>query len=184
MHTIGVEQLYKLQGQVELIDVRIPTEFRDFHIGAAKNVPLESMQPKKLLLERDPAQPVYVICRGGTRSAIACQKLREAGFKNVIDVEGGTLAWEKAGYPLVRGKKAIPLQRQVQTVAGTMVIIGILLSATVDKNWMLLSLFVGCGLLFAGVTGYCPMASLLARMPWNQCSPKEVQVKPKASLES
>lgn len=170
MRTIGVQQLSKLEGQVELIDVRIPTEYRDFHIAFAKNIPLESLQPKLLAQEKDPSTPLYVICRGGTRSAIACQKLREAGFKNVIDVEGGTLAWEKAGYPLLRGKKAFPLQRQVQIVAGTMVIVGILLAATVEKNWMMLSLFVGCGLLFAGVTGYCPMASILARMPWNQCN--------------
>jgi rhodanese-related sulfurtransferase len=85
-----------------------------------------------------------------------------------VNVEGGTLAWEAAGLPVVRGQKVISLERQVRIVAGFLVLVGALLAMTVHPYFAGLSAFVGAGLMFAGITDTCGMGMLLARMPWNQ----------------
>lgn len=174
MQTIDVNQLGQILSTdaVELIDVRMPSEFREVHAQCARNVPLESLDPKDLMAARNGSanQPLYVICRGGNRSTQACKQFMDAGFENVINVEGGTLAWDKAGLPVVRGKKSLPLMQQVQITAGSLTLLGVVLAATVNPYWIGLSGFIGAGLIFAGLTGCCPMASMIAKMPWNQCS--------------
>ena len=60
------------------------------------------------------------------------------------------------------------LMRQVQITAGALVLAGVLLGAYVAPGWYGLSAFFGAGLVFAGVTGWCGMAKLLAVMPWNR----------------
>jgi hypothetical protein len=86
----------------------------------------------------------------------------------VVNVEGGTQAWAQAALPVVRGKKAISLERQVRIAAGSLVLIGSLLSYFAHPYWIALPAFVGAGLLFSGITDTCGMGMLLARMPWNQ----------------
>ncbi len=172
MNTIEVSKLDELHRQqsVDLIDVRMPTEYRSVHAECARNVPLESLDPSGVMTSRNGGanQPLYIICRSGNRSSLACQKFMDAGFENVVNVEGGTLAWEKAGLPVVRGKKSFPLMQQVQMTAGFLVLLGVAL-AFLSPYFIGLSAFVGAGLMFAGITGYCPMASMIASMPWNQC---------------
>ena len=155
---------------LELIDVRTPAEFRELHVVAARNVPLDRLDPSKLRAETggERAKPLYVICRSGSRGKQACEKLAAAGYSHVVNVEGGTLACEQAGLPLVRGKKAISLERQVRIAAGTLVLVGAVLGLLVHPLWIGLSAFVGAGLIFAGITDTCGMAMCLARMPWNQ----------------
>lgn len=154
---------------VELIDVRTPVEFREVHVGFARNVPLDQLDAARLVSGRsDAGQPLYVICRSGSRAKQACEKILAAGYKNVINVEGGTQAWDQAGLPVVRGKKAISLERQVRIAAGSLVLIGTALGAFVSPYWIGLAAFVGAGLVFAGITDTCGMGMLLARMPWNQ----------------
>jgi rhodanese-related sulfurtransferase len=167
--TIQVQELaqrYQRGEPVELIDVRTPAEFEEIHVTFAKNVPLDRLDPQALAGGRN-GQPLYVICRSGSRSKQACEKLAAAGL-NVVSVEGGTQAWEAAGLPVVRGRKTISLERQVRIAAGALVLIGSVLALVVHPWWALLSAFVGAGLIFAGVTDRCGMAMLLARMPWNQ----------------
>jgi hypothetical protein len=53
-------------------------------------------------------------------------------------------------------------------VAGSLVLLGVILSQTVAPGWIWLSGFVGAGLTFAGISGFCGMARLLAAMPWNK----------------
>ncbi len=113
------------------------------------------------------------ICRSGSRGRQACEKFRAAGFANVVNVEGGTLAWEQAGLPVVRGKKAISLERQVRIAAGSLVVLGTALGAFVHPAFLGLSAFVGAGLVFAGITDTCGMGMMLARMPWNRVEPEE-----------
>jgi rhodanese-related sulfurtransferase len=107
------------------------------------------------------------VCRSGGRSQQACEKFLKAGFANVVNVEGGTLACENTGLPLVRGKKVISLERQVRIAAGSLVLLGVVLGWLVHPYLVGLSAFVGAGLLFAGLTDTCGMGMLLARMPWN-----------------
>ena len=154
---------------VELIDVRTPAEYRELHASPARLVPLDSLNPSAVMDTRaDKGQPLYVICRSGSRAGKACEKLVAAGFTDIVNVEGGTLAWEKAGLDVVRGKKTISLERQVRIAAGALVVLGTVLGAFVSPWWLILSGFVGSGLVFAGVTDTCGMAMMLAKMPWNQ----------------
>lgn len=171
--TISVQRLAELNelGSVEVIDVRTPAEYREVHSAIAKNVPLDSLDPAKFIQSRNGSadQPLYVICRSGTRSEKACQKFIAAGYSCVVSVEGGTDAWDSAGLPVVRGKKTVSLERQVRIAAGFLVLVGAALS-TWHIAFAGLSGFVGAGLMFAGITDTCGMAMVLAKMPWNQVS--------------
>ncbi len=171
--TITPAELYQRvqRGEpVEVIDVRTPAEYREVHATVARLVPLESFHAEEVLRSRTggPGTPLYVICRSGNRAKTACEKLKAAGFTNLVNVAGGTVAWEQAGLPVERGKKAIALERQVRIAAGALVVLGSVLAAFVHPYWAGLSGFVGAGLVFAGITDTCGMAMLLARMPWNQ----------------
>jgi len=153
---------------VELIDVRTPVEYREVHVDFARNVPLDQLDVAQLASGREGSEPLYVICRSGSRGKQACEKFLAAGYTNVVNVEGGTQAWDQAGLPVVRGQKAISLERQVRIAAGLLVVLGSVLGAFVSPYWFGLAAFVGAGLTFAGITDTCGMGMLLARMPWNQ----------------
>jgi rhodanese-related sulfurtransferase len=152
-----------------LIDVKTPLEFRELHATIARNVPLETLDPQAVMSARNgnSDRPLYVICRGGDRGHKACEKFVAAGYENVCNVEGGTLAWEAADLPVVRGKKAVSLERQVRIAAGFLVLVGALLTF-VHRYFAALPALVGAGLMFAGITDSCGMGMVLARMPWNQ----------------
>jgi rhodanese-related sulfurtransferase len=173
LSTISARRLSEMQCKrpVTLIDVRTPAEFREVHAVDAQNVPLDTLDPTSLLAESQASgEPLYLICQAGTRGTIACRKLIEAGCKNVVNVEGGTQAWEAAGLPVVRGRKAISLERQVRIAAGSIVVVGSLLGYFVHPYFAGIAAFVGAGLVFAGITNTCGMGMLLAKMPWNRCS--------------
>ncbi len=158
--------------KIDLIDVRTPVEFQEFHIPFARNIPLDQLDPSQVSAERNGAQrTLYVICRSGSRGKQACQKLTSAGHSNVVNVEGGTMAWDQAGFPVTRGKKVMSLERQVRIAAGSLVFVGAALGFFVHPYWIGLSAFIGAGLVFAGVTDTCGMGMVIARMPWNQVKP-------------
>ena len=176
-------ELCKDGKKIDLIDVRTPVEFREVHVKIARNVPLDQLDAAALMQARNGSAtgPLYVICRSGSRGQQACEKFLKAGFSNVVNIEGGTLACVETGLPVVRGKKAISLERQVRIAAGSLVLLGAALSF-VHPAFIGLSAFVGAGLVFAGITDTCGMGMILARMPWNQvkdaaspcCGKKEV----------
>jgi rhodanese-related sulfurtransferase len=155
---------------IDLIDVRTPAEFDQVHVAIARNIPLNRLEPAALAPARGAAagEPLYVVCHAGSRSRQACEKLTKAGIPNVVNVEGGTLACIDAGLPVVRGERAISLERQVRIAAGLLVLVGAGLGWFVHPAFIGLSAFVGAGLLVAGITDTCGMGALLARMPWNQ----------------
>jgi rhodanese-related sulfurtransferase len=160
--------------KVTLIDVRTPAEFGEVHVDFAHNIPLDRLDTQAVKAVAGDG-PLYFVCKSGTRSQKACEKLIAAGLSDVISVEGGTAACEAAGVPVIRGKKAMSLERQVRIAAGALVAIGAALAAfgpEAPVNWQAIGAglagFVGCGLVFAGITDTCGMAMLIARMPWNQ----------------
>ncbi len=161
------------QGEpIDLIDVRTPAEYQSVHAAQARNVPLDQLRGDALreLANRAAKQTLYIICQQGGRGLSACQKLLAAGGLSVVNVEGGTAAWEAAGLPVIHGKQTISLERQVRIGAGALVLIGIALAHWVHPAWIGLSAFLGAGLVFSGITGFCGMAIILAKMPWNQAT--------------
>ena len=177
--TISPTTLADLRRQdntLTLIDVRTPAEFGEVHVDFAHNIPLDRLDAQAVTSLAG-AGPIYFVCKSGTRSQKACEKLLAAGLKDVVSVEGGTVACEAAGVPVVRGHKVMSLERQVRIAAGSLVAVGAALAAfgpDAPVNWKVIGAglagFVGCGLVFAGITDTCGMAMLIARMPWNQVS--------------
>ena len=96
------------------------------HADMAKNSPLDSLDAKAIAENCSGGEgaPLYLICRSGNRSNMACKAMLDAGCTNIVNVEGGTKAWEAANLPVVRGKKAISLERQVRIAAGYLVLVG------------------------------------------------------------
>lgn len=176
--SISPQELFDLRKSgktIELIDVRTPAEYRSVHAEGATLMPLQDLDPKLLLSQRAGSDaPLYVICQGGGRSQQACERLAAAGVSNVVNVAGGTNAWVAAGLPVEKAATQgascpfITVDRQMRIVAGSMVTAGVALGFTVNPNFHLLAGFVGCGLIFAGITNICPMIGLLSRMPWNR----------------
>jgi rhodanese-related sulfurtransferase len=171
IQTISPRDLFALRtaGQsIDVIDVRTPLEFREVHAEGVCNIPLDDLDPARVMQGHAAGKPLYLICRSGARAAKACEKFLAAGYGDVVNVEGGTLAWIEAGLPVVRGKNVFSLERQVRIAAGTLVLIGVALGFFCHVSLYGLAAFVGAGLIFAGVTNTCPMGLLIAKMPWNR----------------
>jgi rhodanese-related sulfurtransferase len=172
MQTISVVELNKLvkEGKsITLIDVRTPVEYREVHAYCAKNIPLHDLNTQSLQNQiGNQGETLYLICHKGNRSQSACKLLMDSGVTNVVTVEGGTEAWEQAGLDVIRGKKAISIERQVRIAAGFLVLVGAGLGFFVHPYFIGISAFVGAGLMFAGITDTCGMAMMLAKMPWNK----------------
>ena len=167
-----------------LIDVRTPAEFEEVHAEGAVNIPLDRFNAKEVIASHglSSEKPVYMICKMGGRSQKACDALTQAGLSSAVNVTGGTDAWVAAGFPVVRGQKqTFSIQRQVQITAGSLALLGALLSF-VHPWWAFLAAFIGAGLVFSGLTNTCGMGTVLARMPWNQ-APKKKVAKNKAAAD-
>ena len=169
MKNLTVEQSHQerqVNSTIPLIDVRTPAEYGSLHAESALNHPMESLDLNTFPFSKD--QKIHIICQSGGRSMKVCQKLKSAGFEKVVNVEGGTSACNGAGLPVITGKKAMSLERQVRIAAGSLVVIGAVVGHFVHPGGFALSAFVGAGLVFAGVTDTCGMGMLIARMPWNR----------------
>ncbi|CAN7632393.1 MULTISPECIES: rhodanese-like domain-containing protein [Pseudomonas] len=155
-----------------LIDVRSPAEYRAGHIAGAHNEPLGNLDPVRLA-ERlrgeglNSGDELYLICQKGQRARQAAERL-SALLPGVQVIEGGTDACLACGMPREGSGGGLELQRQVQISAGSLVLLGVVLGTWVHPGWYLLSGFVGAGLTFAGLSGTCGLALVLARMPWNR----------------
>jgi len=154
-------------GKAVLIDIRESDEFAREHIPGAHHVPLSGFSPKDFPGDRGKIAIFH--CASGARTASAAPQILSSGFAEVYMLEQGLTGWKKAGQiTIVNRKMPISIQRQVQITAGTMVLIGVVLGFAVSPWFFLLSGLVGAGLTFAGLSGTCAMASLLAVMPWNR----------------
>jgi rhodanese-related sulfurtransferase len=167
-----LNRLLGTDGTIEVLDVRTPGEFDETHAPGAKLVPLDELDPSVFVQQRGGkgGKPVYILCQSGGRAGKAAMKFQQAGFTNCVVVEGGMEAWMRAGLPVIRGVggNSVSLIRQVQIVVGIISATGAALALTVNVWFALIPLFIGCGLLFAGLTGFCGLALVLAKMPWNR----------------
>jgi NADPH-dependent 2,4-dienoyl-CoA reductase/sulfur reductase-like enzyme/rhodanese-related sulfurtransferase len=158
--------VYDLRRELEhdgtlALDVREADEYRYEHIAKTSNIPISRL-PK--LLDTVPKDKnLFVFCQTGLRTEQAIRLLRANGFQRVHGVEGGMQAWKGAGFSIEKKKGPIPLMRQVQILAGSLALIGGLVS---DLRWV--AVIIGAGLVFAGISGTCGMAFALSKLPWNK----------------
>ena len=166
------KRLHK-DANVTLLDVRSPAEYRAGHIPGALLAPLDELKG------RDPADvsrgaglradnPLYLTCQAGVRAEHAAQVLREAGLAHLTLVQGGTDAWQKAGLPVKSCGRALSLERQVQIAVGSLLILKVFFGFTVHQLFFVMGAVIGAGLITAGLTQWCGMAQLIARLPWNR----------------
>lgn len=153
---------------LRLVDVRTPAEFESVHIAGSYNMPLDQLPEHRNALSGAFDAPVVLICRSGRRAREAEQLLREIDVPGIHILDGGLAAWEAAGLPVVRGRAHWSIERQVRAIAGALVLLGTLGSLFVWPPLLAVAIFVGAGLLFAGLTDTCMMGMLLARLPYNR----------------
>lgn len=155
---------------VKLIDVRTPSEFGEVHLEGSELMPLDRLDPAALSASAESADPCVLICRTGRRATQAQERLAAASFSRTLVLDGGVDAWVAQGFPVNRGASTISLERQVRIMAGFLIVVGVIFGTWLHPAFYALSGFVGAGLMFAGITDWCGMAMVLARMPWNQRS--------------
>jgi rhodanese-related sulfurtransferase len=164
-------------GEAVLLDVRSPIEFETEHIANSVNVPLNELEARCEEVSRQ--GQLIVICRSGKRAERGAYTLLGRGFDPKV-LEGGLVAWRKAGLPLKEGKKRLPIERQIQLVVGIGVLTGVLLGTFVNPWFLIIPGFFGAGLTFAGLSGTCALGIMLGKAPWNKLeSPIASQQSPK-----
>lgn len=154
-----------------LVDIREPDEHAREHIADAKHMPLSLLDDADLSVHQ--GRPVVFHCRSGARTLGNAPRLaaKVGGECEAYIVDGGLDAWRKAGLPVVTDRRQpLELQRQVQIGAGSLAFFGTLLGLLVSPWFFAVPVFVGAGLMTAGVTGFCGMARLLVHMPWNRAT--------------
>ena len=161
MKTITESEAKAMLGQVRWWDVRAPGEYRAEHIEGTENVPLD-------VINRGGEGPIVLSCLSGKLSEAAAGVLEAQGHLDVYSLSGGIEAWKAAGFSTIKGSGTISIERQVRIAAGTLVAAFSILGLTVHSGFFGVPIFVGCGLVFAGVTDTCGMGLILARMPWNR----------------
>ncbi len=151
-----------------VVDVREPAEHAAEKIHGATLLPLGTVN--KTALPESGGKKLVIHCRSGKRSMNACEKLlAEDPNLEIYNLEGGISAWGAAGHSVASsGKFFLPLDRQVQLAIGLMLVTGSALGYIFSPAWFLLTGFIGAGLMVAGLTGFCGLAMVMARMPWNQ----------------
>lgn len=150
-----------------LIDIREADEYAREHIPGARHHALSRLDTNPM---RQGESVLVFHCRSGARTRGNAARLASAAPAcEAYILDGGIDAWKKAGLPVALDRsQPIDIMRQVQIAAGTLILLGAALGYTLTPVFYALSAFVGAGLLFAGITGFCGMAHLLALMPWNR----------------
>jgi rhodanese-related sulfurtransferase len=156
-----------------LVDVRTAAEYRAGHIPGAQLIPGDELSPAAIENRLGRTAPgrdetLYITCHAGPRAARAAERLRQSGYTNIAIIEGGTQRWEQAGLPLHRCGSAISLERQVQIAIGSLIILKVILGYGVHAMFFAFAAVIGAGLIFAGVTRWCGLSELIARLPCNR----------------
>lgn len=160
-------RLYQQDPGLCIVDVRTPAEYASLHLPGSHNLPLGQVQAADLARVAGERDTVYLMCRTQRRSGMVAEAVAGELHCKLVIVEGGITAMPES--VLQKGERnVIPLERQVRIAAGLLVLAGVLAGFAVAPGFFVLSGVVGAGLVFSGVTDTCPMAMLIARMPWNR----------------
>ena len=153
-----------------IIDVRTRSEYNRGHIPAALN--LQGAQLSSHISELPSTTKVAIVCQSGGRSQLACEGLRR-DFHGLLNVDGGTAAWIRAGLPVEKENKNMhqtsdsKLRRQTHLVAGLMLTTALVMGFTGNPTWFYLACLPAFGLMLDAITGICPMTLILRKAPWN-----------------
>jgi len=153
--------------QTKFLDVRSGLEFNDVHIKDAINVPIDMLSAKIRDLSQS-GQNYIILCHTGNRSAMAADMLMQSGIHGIKVLQGGMIRWQKEGLPIIKGEGGMSLERQVRLIAGSLVLLGVILSLLVHWAFILLSVFISCGLIYSGLSDNCLMGMLLMKLPYNK----------------
>ncbi|PIR26361.1 MAG: hypothetical protein COV43_02010 [Deltaproteobacteria bacterium CG11_big_fil_rev_8_21_14_0_20_42_23] len=150
-----------------LIDIREADEYNREHIPGSKNIPLSQLAQYDFSREKN--KTAFFLCARGNRTKQAQDIIQNIGFEQVYCLEGGLGQWKMCGLE-TRINKALPLplMQQVQIAAGSFVLLGLLLAVFISAWFLFLTAFIGSGLIFAGLTGWCGLAKLLQKLPFNR----------------
>ncbi|MFZ9035893.1 MAG: rhodanese family protein [Francisellaceae bacterium] len=164
---INCQDAYELinSGKAKLIDIRAADEYARENIASSDNIGVDQLSARNF----SDHDTLIFHCQSGVRTKNAIPLLQRLENKKLLILEGGLTAWKKQGLPVNSNKKApLPIMRQVQIIVGFMVIVGVVLGLTLSPWFALISAFFGAGLLFAGISGFCGLASLLMLLPYNR----------------
>lgn len=148
-----------------ILDVRMAGEVSQSYIENSLNIPVDMIQGKVGELSES-KKDYFILCRSGGRAAKAAKIMIQAGISNIKVIDGGMLQWQKEKLPFTKGK--VSLERQIRVIAGSLVLLGILLAWLVHWGFIFVSAFVGSGLVFAGITDTCMMGMMLMKLPYNR----------------
>lgn len=154
-----------------IIDVREEIEHNTVRIPKSTLIPLSTIDNNTI--SKFFGKKILVHCKSGKRGTTACEKIEQlSGDKiEIYHLEGGISRWEEEGNEVIKPKTdLIPLERQTHIAIGLFIIIINALGYFVNIKLTFLTLIFGGGLLFAGLTGFCGLAMLIAKMPWNKGS--------------
>jgi len=157
------------QGDAILIDVREPDEFKIRHIPYAHSIPLSSVSNMMRFMDIPHDKKIIMQCLAGKRGEQACGIIHGNLKHDIFNIEGGLTAWEDSGLPVIGNKEPkFSIFRQVQMIMGSLIAFLIFLGF-----WGLTFMFALAGLFafalaVAGFTGWCGLALLLNKMPWNK----------------
>ena len=153
---------------IRLLDVRGMSEFESVHIAGSYNVPLDLLGRHTAEIGASVTDPVVLICQSGVRARRAEEMLTAAGVPRLHVLDGGINAWISCGNRVVRGKSRLPLDRQVRIAAGGLATLGGLLAMVAHPAFAIIAVLTGIGLIRAGATNSCMMATMLTRLPYNR----------------
>lgn len=163
-------QRWLATGEAVLIDVREPAEFAAGHIPHAMSLPLGALPAA--LADLPGGRKRIFQCQSGARGAQACLLAAEGSGEASFNLAGGIAAWRAAGLPVIGGSgPRLSIFRQVQMIVGAMVALLVIIGFSGVTFAFALAGLLGAMLAFAGVTGWCGLALLLGRMPWNRQAP-------------
>lgn len=152
---------------ITLVDIREPDEYAREHIAEAVSLPLSRFEQAHVNLA--PQGEVVFHCKSGRRTEANCARLAALVEGQAYIMAGGLDAWKQAGLKVRTDANApLELNRQVQITVGSLMLLGVLLTIFASPYFVALPAALGAGLLFAGLSGWCGMAHMLAIAPWNK----------------
>ena len=168
----AMEAKDKLAAGAILIDIPQPEEYYREHIDGSILQPLSELQHQGLSKTLKQGSCLIFHCKSGARTAGQADFLKQLAQENHCEaylLQDGITGWKNAGLATrFNPSQPIEIMRQVQIVAGSLILLGSLLGWWISPYFYWLSAFVGAGLTFAGISGFCGMAKLLSLMPWNR----------------